>query len=377
MAIKHINGLTLLVIVSLFIASTQTWAQQAAPLPSPSISLPVPIIAVPIPPSAAVPTTGPSAVVVPTTPLDPVRAEMLAKDLIDLSTMLSGRWDNELQTFFEPELNVPQAARHDRLHTVIRQLEASPFGTQAFYVEYRTGGETGPVVRQRVWTLSVDNQLAALRLAAFTPKDGKPLEGAWRDPVRLAALKPVDFVPVTGCDLIWRRRADGFSGETRPSACKLVTTGPEQRVLSVTERHDLSATTWDVRDIGVDERGSRAFGSADNAPTRLRRVTTFVCWVGSRRGTELVTKNDLVVHDQGGVATATLTGASPSSVTIRLRNVDWPIGQNRASLTLYLMSGADTQAKAYAWSEPDAKRIALDVNGTQASCTRDERALWR
>jgi hypothetical protein len=64
-------------------------------------------------------------------------------------------------------------------------------------------------------------------------------------------------------------------------------------------------------------------------------------------------------------------------VTLRLRNVDWPIGQNRPSLTLYVMTGTDPNAKAYAWGEPDAKRIALDINGTQASCTRDERALWR
>jgi hypothetical protein len=87
--------------------------------------------------------------------------------------------------------------------------------------------------------------------------------------------------------------------------------------------------------------------------------------------------SDLIVHDQGGVATARLTGATPNAVTIRLRNVDWPIGQNRPSLTLYLMTGTDPDAKAYAWSEPDAKRIALDVGGTQVSCTRDERAMWR
>ena len=53
------------------------------------------------------------------TALDPIRAEMLAKDLADLKTMLSGRWDNELQAFFEPELGVPATARHDRLHKIV------------------------------------------------------------------------------------------------------------------------------------------------------------------------------------------------------------------------------------------------------------------
>jgi hypothetical protein len=374
-------GTNLLVIALFSATSWPAFGQAALPTPS-SVGAPI------APPSTQSPSQspaainpsaplGPVAVPAPVIPLDPVRAQMLAKDLADLVTMLAGRWDNELQSFFEPELNVPLAQRHDRIHTIIRPLDNSPFGTNAFYVEYRLGGENGPVARQRIWSLSVDSQLAAIRLLGFSPKNGKSFEGAWRDPAKLTALSPADFDPITGCDVIWRRRADGFSGETRPGACKVVTTDNAQRVLTVTERHDLSATTWDVRDIGVDDRGARVFGSIDNAPTRSRRATPFVCWAGARRGEEAVTAGDLVLHDQGGVATAALAGATPSSVTLRLRNVDWPIGQNRPSLTLYVMTGTDPNAKAYAWGEPDAKRIALDINGTQASCTRDERALWR
>jgi CpeT/CpcT family (DUF1001) len=360
-----IIGLTLIFLLT-SLASSGVKAQEATT----TAQLQTPIVIAPTPPSSA-PLAAPMA------PLDPVRADMLAKDLADLAAMLTGRWDNELQTFFEPELGVAVSARHDRLHVIARPLEDSKFGANAFYVEYRAGGETGNVVRQRIWTLNVDGPLSAIRLASFAPKDGKTMEGAWRDPARLASLMPADFVPVTGCDLIWRRRADGFSGETRPGTCKLVTTGATERVLSVNERHDLSRTSWDVRDIGVDERGVRAFGSADNAPTRLRRAEPFMCWAGARNGGETVTQADMVLHDQGGMATARLAGATPNVVSLRLRNVDWPIGQNRPSLTLYLMTGNSPDAKAYAWSEPDSKRIALDVGGTQVSCTRDDRALWR
>ena len=380
MATHKNSALGLLVIASLFSVTTPATSQPAPETPNSSVSLSVPIIAAqptPPAPSPQAQATGKSDVAVPSIILDKSRADLLAKDLTDLATMLGGRWDNELQTFFEPVIDVASASRHDRLHTIIRPINGGMFGASAFYVEYRKDGESGPVVRQRVWTLKVDPQLAALRLSAFTPKDGKPLEGAWRDPARLMAMKPADFVPVTGCDVIWRRRADGFSGETRPGACKVITTGADQRVLTVSERHDLSPTTWDVRDIGVDDRGARVFGSAEHAPTRLRRAASFVCWAGSRQNGETVTVSDLIVHDQGGVAMAKFTEATPNAITIRLRNVEWPIGLNRPSLTLYIMAGTDTQAKAYAWSEPDANRIALDVNGTQASCTRDENALWR
>jgi hypothetical protein len=354
------------------------FAGQAQGVEPQVLPLSTPIIAAPSP-TGINPTLPPK-------PLDPVLADILAKDMDDLATMLIGRWDNELQTFFEPELGIALAARHTRLHIIVRPLEADTSGQVRFYVEYKSGGEAGTIVRQRLWTLAVDPQFSALRLASFAPKDGKSLEGAWRDPARLGAIKMADFIPVAGCDLILRRRADGFSGETRPGACKVTTSDTAQSVLTVSERHDISATAWDVRDIGVNEQGARVFGSVDQAPTRLRRATPFVCWVGARANTQgsgaqgsgqNVTATDLIIHDQGGYATARLEGATPNSVSVRLRNVDWPIGQNRPSLTLYLMTGGDPNAKAFAWSEPDSKRIALDVGGPQVSCTRDERALWR
>jgi hypothetical protein len=115
---------------------------------------------------------------VPVKALEPVMKEVLEKDVLDLADLLAGRWDNELQTFFEPELNVPVPLRHERLHAVVKPIDAPEFGSVSFYVEYRKGGEAGPVVRQRIWTLNVDQELRAVRLAGFAPKDGKPLEGA-------------------------------------------------------------------------------------------------------------------------------------------------------------------------------------------------------
>ena len=345
--------------------SVPVYAQTSA-IPANSLPATTPVPVGPTPPLSA-----------PSPPLDPARADILAKDLDDLGQMLAGRWDNEVQTFFEPEIGVPLAQRHDRLHTRIRSIEGGNFGPVALFVEYRSGGEDGVVVRQRVWTLSVDPNLAAVRLAAFAPKNGATIDAAWRDSAKLTALQFTDFVPVAGCDLIWRRRADGFSGETRPGACKVMTTSTPPRVLNVSERHDLSTTVWDVRDIGVDERGARVFGSAEAAPTRLRRTSSFVCWAGAPKGSETIIANDLLLHDQGGTATATFAGATPSSIKLRLRNVEWPIGQNRPSLTLYILDAGGQDVKGFAWAEPDAKRIALNIGGIQASCTRDERATWR
>ena len=325
--------------------------------------------------------SAPPPVPVPVKPLAPAMVEVLNKDLLDLADLLAGRWDNELQTFFEPELNVPLPLRHERLHAVVRPIEAPEFGPISFYVEYRKGGEAGAVLRQRIWSLSVDLELGAVRLAGFAPRDGKPLEGAWRQTEASAGLKPEQvkkdaFTPVTGCDIIWRRRGEGFSGATRPAACKLVTNA-DKRVLTVSEQHDLSANVWEVRDVGVDERGVRVFGGSEMPPTRLKRAETFSCWASVAKGGERAIASDLVVHDQGGMASAEFVGGSPAKLRLRLRNVEWPIGQNRPSLTLYLLVDGDDRAEGFAWGEPAANRLALDVGGTQVSCTRDPRANWR
>jgi hypothetical protein len=331
------------------------------------------------PPAKAV--LSPAPVPVSVKLLAPAVKEVLEKDLLDLADLLAGRWDNELQTFFEPELNVPLPLRHERVHAIVKPVVAPEFGPVSFYVEYRNGGEAGPVVRQRIWTLSVDQELGAVRLTGFAPKEGKPLEGAWRqtegsENLRPEQLKKEAFTAVSGCDIIWRRRGEGFSGTTRPATCKLVTNA-DKRVLSVSEQHDLSASVWEVRDVGVDERGVRVFGGSDLPPTRLKRAETFTCWASVAKGAERAIVSDLVVHDQGGTASADFAGGNPAKLRVRLRDVEWPIGQNRPSLTLYLLVDGDEQAKGYAWGETAANRLALDVGGTQVSCTRDPRALWR
>ncbi len=350
---------------------------QVPPPEVPSTATAVPSQTSPTPQLTPNPVT-PAPVKVPLSkPLtDPAMKAVLEKDLADLAALLAGRWDNELQTFFEPELAIPVPLRHERLHVFVKPIDAPAFGKQSFYVEYRKGGEAGPVVRQRLWHLSLDEDLMAIRMATFAPKDAKPLEGAWRQTIAPDLLKKDAFIPVTGCDIIWKRRGDGFNGETRPTACKLVTNA-DKRILTVSEFHDLSANIWEVRDVGVDEKGTRVFGGADGIPTRLKRAHTFVCWAGVFRDGARSTVSDLILHDQGSTVNVVVPGSPASKFRIRLRAVEWPIGLNRPSLTLYLLLDGDDRAEGYVWGELSAQRLAMDLGGTQVSCTKDERALWR
>ena len=298
-----------------------------------------------------------------------LRAEMLAKDMADLAVAIEGRWDNEVQVFFEPEIGVPEDRRHVRVHVAVRALPGTAFGGPAFYAEHRQGGENGALVRQQVWVLSVDEAGDGVRLTPHAPLEPELWAGAWAEPERLAALSPEQVRPIQGCELIWKRRAGGFAGETRPNACRLGAQG-DDRAVTVSERHDLSGGIWDVRDIGVDGRGNRVFGVPDGSPTRFRKARPFICW--ARRGATTVT--GLALHDQGGTVSA---GEALGGLRVRLRLVDWPVGANRPSLTLYLLPQPGDVAAAFAWTDPDARRIAVAQGGLEASCTEDPAALWR
>lgn len=298
-----------------------------------------------------------------------LRGEILAKDMADLAAAIEGRWDNEVQVFFEPEIGVPEERRHVRVHVAVRALPGTVFGGPAFYVEHRQGGESGALVRQQVWVLSVDEAADGVRLTPHAPVEPELWAGAVADPTRLAALAPEQVRAIAGCELIWKRRAGGFSAETRPNACRLGAQG-DDRAVTVSERHDLSGGVWDVRDIGVDGRGNRVFGVPDGTATRFRKARAFSCW--ARRGATTVT--GLSLHDQGGTASA---GEALGGLRVRLRLVDWPIGSNRPSLTLYLLPQPGDVAAAFAWTDPDARRIAVAQGGFEASCTEDPAALWR
>jgi hypothetical protein len=336
---------------------------------SPAPASPVPASQAPASqPPAATPVPAPVPVNLSDAGSARLRLQMLEKDRADLVTAIAGRWDNEVQVFFEPEIGVPVGERHTRIHVAIRPLPAGGFAGPAFYVEHMQGGETGAVVRQQVWVFTIDGQANAVRMAPLAPKDPASVEGAWMDDARIAAITADAFTPVEGCEILWRRRGAGFSGETRPGACRLGAPGDERAVL-VSERHDLSGGTWDVRDIGVDARGTRVFGVPDGSPARYRKARTFSCWL---RGSGQAVA-DVAVHDQGGVG----QGAGLPGLRLRLRNIEWPLGNSRPSLTLYLLTSPGEIAETFAWTDPQAQRIAVALRGAEASCTEDTALLWR
>jgi hypothetical protein len=311
----------------------------------------------------------------------------LDRDLAQFVSWFEGRFDNELQVFFESDLGVAEAARHDRIHSSFRRIDLPAFGEHVFYVEQNANGDPAQVYRQRFYVVRADYDANAIRLDVHTPRDPAPLRAAYRDPVRLAALAPADAPRAEGCSVFWRRQSAQFIGADIPSACRIRArhTG---RALIVRNDLVLSADTIWIRDRAADTRGRHVFGNRAGVPHELRRVRPFECWVailhGARHGDAGVGAQDadwffqrgVLLHDQGGAATITTDESPARQVRLKLRRVDWPFGSNRPSLTLYVMEEGSERAVSYAWGEYDADRIGINLRWMQASCTHAPERLW-
>lgn len=83
--------------------------------------------------------------------------------------------------------------------------------------------------------------------------------------------------------------------------------------------------------------------------------------------------NNLRLHDQGGIVRINDEENEHEQIALKMRNVDWPMGNNRPSRVLYTYRDGDEEnAVSYAWTSPDEPRIGINLRWVQVSCTQGE-----
>ena len=107
--------------------------------------------------------------------------------------------------------------------------------------------------------------------------------------------------------------------------------------------------------------------------TVMRRADPYLCWVSRKKDVGpdegWTWAPDLALREGETTVLPDEAGAS-RPVALRLRHVRWPAGRNRDSLVLYVHDDPAAPAISYAWTAPDAERIAINLRWVQASCTR-------
>jgi hypothetical protein len=123
----------------------------------------------------------------------------------------------------------------------------------------------------------------------------------------------------------------------------------------------------------------------DGQLIHLRRARGATCWVAILKekpkadGTpDWFFARDVKLHDQGGRALVGKDVADTKPVVIRMRNVTWQstpnstAQTNKPSIVLYVHKPDQSdRAESYAWADPGAARIGINLRWMQASCGID------
>lgn len=276
----------------------------------------------------------------------------LSKDFAELVDLFDGHWDNDRHVFFAEDAGMEPIGIARRQHIHIRRFERGSDQQQIdepvfeFEAE-RTIAGSEPIFLRHVFT--IDSHTRAIRQSMAVPKSDGSVRGL-------------------GCDVLWNRRGAQFEGQAVGDGCNEVFPDPAGDA-PLTVRMTLSDSDFWVtaaRGDGISE-------------ARFRRARPFECWTailrGARHGDSGEGMRDwdfrrgVTLHDQGGEAVLMTDEETPRKVRLRLRNVDWPYGTNRPSLTLYILEGDTDRATSYAWNEGNAERIGINLRWIQASCT--------
>ncbi|MDJ0699745.1 MAG: chromophore lyase CpcT/CpeT [Woeseiaceae bacterium] len=295
---------------------------------------------------------------------------VLDRDFRTFLEWFPGVYDNQEQVYFEDELGVPEDERHERIHHTFARVDLPAFGEHVFYVQQYLDDDPEKIYRQRIYVFSPDYAENAIRLQIYTPNDVASLVDAHRDPSKLEGLTPDQARNMPGCDVFWKKRAAEFDGQMKERACSFVSQRSGKRII-IDDDLVLSKDELWISDRAEDEDGNYVFGNKAGIPHKNIKARRFECWLAALHadGENWTFKQGLEMWDQGGQVWIDTDEDEPQTVGIKMRNVRWPTGNNRDSLVLYAYRKGEDKAVSYAWGEPTATRLAMNLRWIQASCT--------
>jgi hypothetical protein len=300
-------------------------------------------------------------------------AAILDKDFRIMMEWFPGVYDNQEQVYFEEQQGIDEVLRHERIHHVFEPVELPAFGDHVFYVQQHLNDDPAQIYRQRIYSFRPDYEEGAVRLTIHIPNDAASLVDAHLDATKLSGLLPEQTRVLPGCDVYWQRQANHFVGYMEPDACSYVSTESGQRILFNDDLLLTEDELW-ISDRAEDEAGNKVFGHPAGVPHKNVKARRFECWMtGMQRDGEWTFRRGLEIYDQGGRVWLSTDEEDPQQVGIKMRNVRWPSDPNRPSLVLYAYRPGEDRAVSYAWADPTAERIGINLRWMQASCTYSPR----
>jgi len=249
------------------------------------------------------------------------------RDILILAELLPGLYNNANQSYFDIRLKVDEDKRHAFVSREISRLENSNFEGFSFLV---LGGSDSKKTPTAVISFNVDYEHNAVRMKTFSV-DG------------VSNVKSARYAK--GCDLLWRQEAGQFRGRANGMLCSKKADVARDMMLSKDEVDDHFA---------------------------LDRARIFSCYVdlpGVGGGRDIPFKRYQIsdVHDLGGEKWVTTDDRQ--QIGINLFRVMWTFNNlkgvfTRPSFVVYIKTkedGAEAKEISYAWAEPTAQRIGVNL----------------
>ncbi|HET8899959.1 MAG TPA: hypothetical protein VFN09_14420 [Rhodanobacteraceae bacterium] len=210
---------------------------------------------------------------------------------------------------------------------------------------------------------------------------GAPLEVSWRYDARVLAdgrtlLTPArplpvvkggaaEFAPLAPCAMVGGIEHGVLTLATDIAACSAILPGLGAAGALLPVRLRFDGHVLDVATFADQPRGATASQHA----VRARWFSGWVAINGAGPNAKADSQDwhlhrDLALHDQGDVLPLRWRDGKPSGYSIRLEQLEYQQRDTRV-LKLSLLRDADGDAVAYAWANPDASQIGLNLGWVQ------------
>lgn len=176
-------------------------------------------------------------------------------ELEQLISMLPGIYDNGAQARADTASGVTPP--HAALNLLITPFYAPALGEHVFHVRETAADDARRLISQHVWTLAVvDKQriVQGIHLLAEPER--------WRtgNPELFRSLMARDVRPLTGCELVWQKTADGFSAANQRASCR-ANSRVDDEVVTVEHRIELRGDELAISERHFDGAGRAVAGT--------------------------------------------------------------------------------------------------------------------
>ncbi len=284
-----------------------------------------------------------------------------------------GEYNNHEQVW---QAGVSKEDPHEHLHHIFAPVAVPALGAHVVYVQQHMNADPEKIYRQRLYLLEPNRERDAIMLTIYSFADDAAVRNAHRDPSSLAGLTAEQLRNIPGCEVYWTWNGEYYDGHMDEGACTFVSQRSGKRI-TITDDLRLTQNEIWIRDVARDEEGNLVFGDPDRAHHKNRKVQYYQGWIAIKRNGRNAGREDrdwsgmrdLLVHNEGQSISVVDDAGEAMGVRIELAQLTYQTTKVPI-LSLRVVDAESGELLGYAWGEPGAARLGINMGWIQAGFTR-------